>query len=42
MYVMDSGAGRVMRASILKVMQEAGPVQSFTLLNSHKHADHAG
>ena len=42
MYVLDSGAGRVLRASILKVMQEAGPLQSFTLLNSHGHADHVG
>ncbi len=42
MYVMDSGAGSVMRASIVKVMQEAGPLQMFTLLNSHGHADHVG
>ena len=42
MYVMDSGAGSVIRASILKVMQEAGPLQMFTLLNSHGHADHVG
>src|SRR5215211_7592479 len=42
MYVMDSGAGPVIRASILKVMQEAGPLQTFTLLNSHGHADHVG
>ena len=42
MYVMDSGAGPVIRASIIKVMQEAGPLQAFTLLNSHGHADHVG
>src|SRR5512138_3855111 len=42
MYVMDSGAGSVIRSSILKVMQEAGPLQTFTLLNSHGHADHVG
>ena len=42
MYVMDSGAGSVIKASILKVMQEAGPLQTFTLLNSHGHADHVG
>ncbi len=42
MYVMDSGAGPVIRASIIKVMQEAGPLQTFTLLNSHGHADHVG
>ncbi len=42
MYVMDTGAGPVIRASIIKVMQEAGPLQTFTLLNSHGHADHVG
>ncbi len=42
MYVMDSGAGPVIRASIIEVMQEAGPLQTFTLLNSHGHADHVG
>src|SRR6266508_5879041 len=42
MYVMDSGAGPVIRASIIKVMQEAGPLQTFTILNSHGHADHVG
>jgi glyoxylase-like metal-dependent hydrolase (beta-lactamase superfamily II) len=42
MYVLDSGVGPVIRASIIKVMQEAGPLQTFTLLNSHGHADHVG
>src|SRR5215207_2916523 len=42
MYVMDSGAGSVIKASIRKVMQAAGPLQTFTLLNSHGHADHVG
>ena len=42
MYVMDSGAGPVIRASLIKVIQEAGPLQTFTLLNSHGHADHVG
>lgn len=42
MYVLDSGAGPVIRASIIKVMQQAGPLQTFTLLNSHGHADHVG
>src|SRR6266508_540715 len=42
MYVMDSGTGPVIKASILKVMQAAGPLQTFTLLNSHGHADHVG
>jgi glyoxylase-like metal-dependent hydrolase (beta-lactamase superfamily II) len=39
---MDSGAGPVIGTSILKVMQEAGQLQTFTLLNSHGHADHVG
>lgn len=42
MYLMDSGAGPKLRASIIKVLQAQGPVQSFTLLNSHAHADHVG
>lgn len=42
MYLMDSGAGPTIRASIIKVLQGAGPVKSFTLLNSHGHADHVG
>jgi glyoxylase-like metal-dependent hydrolase (beta-lactamase superfamily II) len=42
MYLMDSGAGRTMRASIIKATQDAGPAESFTLLNSHGHADHVG
>ncbi len=42
LYLMDSGAGSPIRASILQVLHEVGPVQSFTLLNSHAHADHAG
>lgn len=42
LYLMDSGAGPTIRASILRVLREVGPVQSFTLLNSHGHADHVG
>jgi len=42
MYLMDSGAGPTIRASIMQVLQRLGPVQSFTLLNSHGHADHVG
>src|SRR5512133_581000 len=42
LYLMDSGAGRTMRASILRLLRDVGPVQSFTLLNSHSHADHVG
>jgi glyoxylase-like metal-dependent hydrolase (beta-lactamase superfamily II) len=42
MYLLDSGARPTMRASIVKVLEEVGPMQSFTLLNSHGHADHVG
>lgn len=42
LYLLDSGAGRTIRASILQVMHDVGPVRSFTLLNSHGHADHVG
>lgn len=42
LYLMDSGAGPTMRASILNVLYALGPAQSFTLLNSHGHADHVG
>lgn len=40
LYLLDSGAGSTIRKSIMQVLQEVGPVQSFTLLNSHAHADH--
>jgi len=40
LYLLDSGAGPTVRKSILQVLQEVGLVQSFTLLNSHAHADH--
>ncbi len=42
LYLLDSGAGSVFRASIMQVLKEIGPMQSFTLLNSHAHADHVG
>jgi len=42
LYLMDSGAGPIIRTSILRLLHEVGPVQSFTLLNSHGHADHVG
>jgi glyoxylase-like metal-dependent hydrolase (beta-lactamase superfamily II) len=42
LYLIDSGAGPTIRASILRVLHEAGPVQSFTLLNSQRHPDHVG
>lgn len=39
-YLIDSGVGPVMRTSILRLLDEAGPLRAFTLLNSHGHADH--
>lgn len=42
LYLMDSGHGPAIRASIIQVLQEVGPVQAFTLLNSHGHVDHVG
>lgn len=39
-YLIDSGVGSVMRASILHTIAAAGPLRTFTLLNSHGHADH--
>jgi len=42
LYLLDSGAGPIIRASILHVLHDIGPVRSFTLLNSHGHADHVG
>jgi glyoxylase-like metal-dependent hydrolase (beta-lactamase superfamily II) len=42
LYMMDSGAGPVMRVGIVKVLKETGPALSFSLLNSHGHADHVG
>jgi len=41
-YLLDSGAGPDIRESILTVLRDMGPVESFTLLNSHPHADHVG
>jgi glyoxylase-like metal-dependent hydrolase (beta-lactamase superfamily II) len=40
LYLLDSGAGPTFRQSIMQVLQEVGPVQSFSLLNSHVHIDH--
>lgn len=42
LYLIDTGAGPTVRASIMRVLRKVGPVQSFTLLNSHGHADHIG
>lgn len=39
-YLIDSGVGNVMRASILHTIVDAGPLRAFMLLNSHGHADH--
>ena len=40
LYLLDSGVGPTFRTSIVQVLQEVGPVQSFSLLNSHAHMDH--
>jgi glyoxylase-like metal-dependent hydrolase (beta-lactamase superfamily II) len=42
LYLLDSGAGPTTRASILQMLNDLAPAQSFTLLNSHAHADHVG
>lgn len=42
LYLMDSGAGATFRAGLRRVLDDVGPVPSFTLLNSHGHADHIG
>lgn len=42
LYLIDSGAGPVVRASIVQLLQRMTPIQSFSLLNSHGHADHIG
>lgn len=42
LHLIDSGAGPTIRAGIMQMLQRLGPVQSFTLLNSHGHADHVG
>jgi glyoxylase-like metal-dependent hydrolase (beta-lactamase superfamily II) len=40
LYVLDTGVGPLMRASLLRLLRENGPVREFTLLNSHGHIDH--
>lgn len=42
LYLIDSGAGSTIRASIMQLLHSISPVQSFSLLNSHGHADHIG
>lgn len=40
LYLIDSSSGPRMRHSIEGVLREAGPVKSFTLVNTHSHLDH--
>jgi glyoxylase-like metal-dependent hydrolase (beta-lactamase superfamily II) len=40
LYLVDSSGGPVIRAAIGSVLQEIGPVASFTLINTHAHLDH--
>jgi len=40
LYLIDSSCGLGMRASIERVVREAGPLESFTLINTHSHLDH--
>jgi len=39
-YLVDTGGGYAMRASIEQVLREIGPAESFTLINTHSHLDH--
>ena len=40
LYLIDSSSGPKMRESIEGVLRQAGPVESFTLINTHSHLDH--
>lgn len=40
LYMVDSGGGAAIRASIRRILREVGPVHSFTLFNTHAHLDH--
>jgi glyoxylase-like metal-dependent hydrolase (beta-lactamase superfamily II) len=40
LYLIDSSGGARMRASIVRVLREVGPVEVFTLINTHSHLDH--
>ena len=40
LYMIDSGGGAAVRASTRRVLDEVGPVDSFTLINTHAHLDH--
>lgn len=39
-YLIDSGGGTAMRASIRRILNEVGAVETFTLVNTHAHLDH--
>jgi glyoxylase-like metal-dependent hydrolase (beta-lactamase superfamily II) len=40
LYMVDSSGGQAVRDSIRRVLREVGPVDSFTLINTHAHLDH--
>ncbi len=40
LYLVDSSGGAAVRESIRRVLREVGPVDSFTLINTHAHLDH--
>lgn len=40
LYLVDSGGGAAIRGSIRRILEEVGPVDSFTLINTHAHLDH--
>jgi len=40
LYLIDSSGGAAMRESIRRVLGEVGPVDVFTLINTHAHLDH--
>jgi glyoxylase-like metal-dependent hydrolase (beta-lactamase superfamily II) len=42
LYVLDTGSGEAMRQSLEKLINDAGPLKSLTILNSHSHLDHCG
>ena len=39
-YLIDSGGGPAVRASIDRLLDASGPSDSFTLINTHAHLDH--
>jgi len=40
LYLIDSGVGPVMRASLERLIEKNRPIREFMLLNSHGHIDH--